>query len=113
MRNSWRSRIGLLLIASFAAVAFASVPMALAQDSIDDPSQAQYEPPIPEGEGTAGGAASGGSGGGSGSGSGLDSNIGSLPFTGMDLLIVVGVALLLAGTGFALRRLSSPPAERF
>ena len=107
MRNSWRSRISLLLIASFLAVAFASVPTAIAQDSIDDPSSAQYDPPIPEGEGTAGGAASGGSG------SGLDSNIGSLPFTGMDLLIVVGVALLLAGTGFALRRLSSPPAERY
>jgi hypothetical protein len=98
------------LIASFLAVAFAGVPTAIAQDSIDDPSSAQYDPPIPEGEGTAGGAASGGSGG---SGSGLDSNIGSLPFTGMDLLIVVGVALLLAGTGFALRRLSSPPAERY
>ena len=111
MRNSWRSRISLLLIASFVAVAFAGVPTAIAQDSIDDPSSAQYEPPIPEGEGTAGSAASGGSG--SDPSSGLDSNIGSLPFTGMDLLIVVGVALLLAGTGFALRRLSSPPAERY
>jgi hypothetical protein len=108
MRNSWRSRISLLLIASFVAVAFAGVPTAIAQDSIDDPSSAQYEPPIPEGEGTAGSAASGGS-----DPSGLDSNIGSLPFTGMDLLIVFGVALLLAGTGFALRRLSSPPAERY
>ena len=105
MRNSWRSRISLLLIASFLAVAFAGVPTAIAQDSSDDPSSAQYDPPIPEGEGTAGSSGSGGSGG-----SGLDSNIGSLPFTGMDLLIVVGVALLLAGTGFALRRLSSPPA---
>jgi hypothetical protein len=98
----------LLLIASFLAVAFAGVPTAIAQDSIDDPSSAQYEPPIPEGEGTAGGSASGGS-----DPSGLDSNVGSLPFTGMDLLIVIGVALLLAGTGFALRRLSSPPAERY
>jgi hypothetical protein len=108
MRNTRRSRISLLLMASIMAVAFAGVPTALAQDSIDDPSQAQYEPPIPEGEGTAGSSASGGSGGGSG----LDSNIGSLPFTGMDLLIVVGVALLLAGTGFALRRLSAPPGRQ-
>ena len=99
MRNSWRTRIGLLLIASFVAVAFAGVPTALAQD---DPSQAQYDPPIPDG-GTAGASASGGSG--------LDSNIGSLPFTGLDLLIVVGVALVLAGTGFALRRLSAHPGQ--
>jgi hypothetical protein len=91
------------MIASFLVIAFAGVPTAFAQDSIDDPSSAQYDPPIP-GEGTAGSSASGGSGG-----SGLDSNIGSLPFTGLDLLIVVGVALLLAGTGFALRRLSAHP----
>lgn len=101
MRNSWRTRFGLLLIASLLAVAFASVPTALAQDSISDPSSAQYDPPIPPGEGTGGASASGG----------LDSNIGSLPFTGLDLLIVVGVALVLAGTGFALRRLSAPPSQ--
>lgn len=102
----WRSRIGLLLIASVVAVASAGVPAAIAQDSIDDPASAQYDPPIPDDQGTAGSAASGSTG------SGLDSNIGSLPFTGLDLLIVVGVALLLAGTGFALRRLSAPPGER-
>jgi hypothetical protein len=104
MRNSWRSRISLLLVAAFLVVAFAGVPTALAQDSTDDPSSAQYDPPIPDGEGTAGASASGGSG--------LDSNIGSLPFTGMDLLIVAGVALVLTGTGFALRRLSTPPGPR-
>ena len=40
---------------------------------------------------------------------GLDGNIGSLPFTGLDLLIVIGIVLLLTGTGFALRRLATPP----
>jgi hypothetical protein len=105
MRNSWRSRISLLLIAALAVMSLAGVPTALAQDSSDDPSSAQYDPPIPDGEGTAGASASGGS-------SGLDSNIGSLPFTGMDLLIVAGVALVLTGTGFALRRLSTPPGPR-
>lgn len=104
--KTWRSRIGLLLAVSVVAVAFAGVPAALAQDSTDDPSSAQYDAPIPDGQGTAGASASGASG------TGLDSNIGSLPFTGLDLLIVVGVALLLAGTGFALRRLSAPPGRQ-
>jgi hypothetical protein len=94
------------LVAVFAA--FAAAPLALAQD---DPSSAQYDPPIPE-TGSSGATGSSGGSGGSG-GSGLDSNIGSLPFTGMDLLIVAGVALVLTGTGFALRRLSSPRGPSF
>lgn len=99
-------RISLALItAALAVVCVAGVPAAYAQDSLDDPSAAQYEPNIPPGGDTAG-AASGGSN------KGLDSNIGSLPFTGMDLLIVAGVALVLTGTGFALRRLSTPPGPR-
>ena len=39
---------------------------------------------------------------------GLESKIGVLPFTGMDLLIVGGVALLLVMMGFLLRKLSAP-----
>ena len=99
MRNTRRSRIGLFLTVAIVA-AFTAVP-AYAQ-TIDDPASAQYDAPIPD-SGTASSSASGGSSGG-----GLDSNIGSLPFTGMDLLIVAGVALVLTGTGFALRRLSMP-----
>jgi hypothetical protein len=98
-------RISLLLVmAALAVVCAAGVPAAYAQDSLDDPSAAQYEPNIPPGDDTASSSASGGGG--------LDSNIGSLPFTGMDLLIVAGVALVLTGTGFALRRLSTPPGPR-
>jgi hypothetical protein len=104
MRNIRRSRLGLFLVVALVA-AFAAVPAAMAQD---DPSSAQYNPPIPDtGGGTAGSSASGGGG------SGLDSNIGSLPFTGMDLLIVAGVAFVLTGTGFALRRLSTPRGPSF
>ena len=103
-RNSTRSRLAALLVIAVAS-ALAVVPMASAQDSNSDPSAAQYDPPIPDA-----GANSGASGGSGGSGgSGLNSNIGSLPFTGMDLLIVAGVAFVLTGTGFALRRLSTPP----
>ena len=104
LRTKWLSRIGLLLIVALLVGAIAGAPAALAQSATDDPSTAQYEPPLDD-EGTASSAASGGS-------SGLDTNIGSLPFTRMDLLIVLGVALLLTGTGRALRRLSTPPAPR-
>jgi hypothetical protein len=102
MRKITRSRLGLVLVVAVVS-AFAAVPVAAAQDSSSDPSAAQYDPPIPEAGETAGTSASGSSGS-----SGLNSNIGSLPFTGMDLLIVAGVAFVLTGTGFALRRLSTP-----
>lgn len=105
MRNSTPSRLGLILVVALVA-AFTVVPAASAQDSTSDPSAAQYDPPIPDPSGTASGTASGSEA--SSEASGLNSSIGSLPFTGMDLLIVAGVALVLTGTGFALRRLSNP-----
>lgn len=103
MRKLRHSRIGLLLVLT-ALAAFVAVPgVAMGQGS-DDPSTAQYTPNIPPGDegDTAGGSSSGG----------LDSQIGSLPFTGMDLIILAGVALVLTGTGFALRRLSTPRGPR-
>lgn len=36
--------------------------------------------------------------------SGLEAQVGALPFTGLDLLVLAGIALALAGTGLALRR---------
>lgn len=104
MRNTRRSLIGLTLIVALVA-AFTAAPAAVAQDSQSDPTAAQYDPQIPD-SGTAGSAASGT--GSADDSSGLNSSIGSLPFTGMDLLIVAGVAFVLTGTGFALRRLSMP-----
>lgn len=102
MRKLRNSRFGLLLVLA-ALAAFVAVPgIAMAQGS-NDPSSAQYNPPIPEnGEGETGGSSGG-----------LDSQIGSLPFTGMDLIILAGVALVLTGTGFALRRLSTPRGPGF
>jgi hypothetical protein len=100
-----RGRMGSLLAIALVAAFSVAVPVAYAQSSLDDPSAAQYQPNIPPDGGTAGASSSGGS-------DGLNKNIGSLPFTGMDLLIVAGVALLLTGTGFALRRLSAPPGPR-
>lgn len=106
MRKLTRSRFGLVLLV-VAIAALTAVPAASAQDPINDPTSAQYDAPIPS-SGTAGASEAGGSSGGGG----LDSNIGSLPFTGMDLIIVAGVAFLLTGTGFALRRLSTPRGPR-
>ena len=40
--------------------------------------------------------------------SGLESQIGGLPFTGIDLIVLGGIALVLTGTGFGLHRLSEP-----
>lgn len=110
MRKFTRSRFGLLFLVT-AVAALVAVPVATAQDPINDPTSAQYDPPIP---GAAGGAAgtSGGAGAAGEESGGLESNIGSLPFTGMDLIIVAGVAFLLTGTGFALRRLSMPRGPR-
>jgi hypothetical protein len=99
MRKRSLSRIGELLAAAVLGAVAVGAPAALAQ-STDDPSSAQYQAGIPD-QGTAGATAS--------SNDGLQSNIGALPFTGLDLLIVAGVALVLTGSGFALRRLSQPP----
>jgi hypothetical protein len=41
---------------------------------------------------------------------GLQARIGSLPFTGWDLIILGGVSMVLAGIGFMLHRLSHPRA---
>jgi hypothetical protein len=100
------SVLGALVLVS-AALAVPS--LAIAQDQLSNPSAAQYQP---QGD-VLGGSTSGGNTGspsvaGTPSGGG-GSQIGSLPFTGMDLVIVAGVALLLTGTGLALHRLSVPP----
>ena len=92
------------LIATVMLLAGLPAAGALAQTG-DDPSSAQYDPPIPDqGSGTASASDSGGEG------SGLEAPIGFLPFTGLDLLIISGVALVLTGTGFALRRAAGHPS---
>lgn len=40
--------------------------------------------------------------------SGLQSEIGGLPLTGIDLIVVSGAALLMTGIGFVLQRSSAP-----
>jgi hypothetical protein len=106
MRKNSRNRIaGLALIAVVGAV-FAGPATALAQDALSNPSAAQYEPQSKvEGTTTTGAVAENPSNGSSGG-----SSTGTLPFTGMDVLVLSVVALALIGTGVALRRLSTPKA---
>lgn len=95
---------GLALIIVVGAL-FAGPATALAQDALSNPSASQYEPRSQvEGTSTSGAVAdnSASSGG----------NSGTLPFTGMDVLVLSAVALALVGTGVALRRLSTPKAPR-
>ena len=104
MPKKWRYRLGLPLVLVLALAFTSALPAAaLAQGSLDDPTAAVY------GDDDGGTGSFEGSGGSGGSDpSGLSSPIGSLPFTGMDLIILAGVALVLTGTGFALRRASMP-----
>jgi hypothetical protein len=111
-KKSFPASLGVLLVLGALALPAA----AIGQDQLANPSASQYEPQQGvEGTSTTGGSSSSvapaaastpSSGGGDGG------QLGSLPFTGMDLLIVAGVALVLTGTGLALHRLSLSPRTR-
>jgi hypothetical protein len=111
MRKLTLKRLGgIALLAVIAAVAVAPAT-ALAQDALSNPSAAQYEP-----QSQVQGTSTNGSNDGNGPvaaatpNTGLKSNVGSLPFTGLDVIVLAVVAAGLVGTGLALRRLSSPKA---
>jgi hypothetical protein len=92
-----RRAAGIALIVAGALLMTTAGSMAVAQD------------PQPDSRPAAVAEADAGSQPGSpGDVSGLRSNLGQLPFTGLDLLILGGLAMLLLGTGMALRRLSAP-----
>jgi hypothetical protein len=113
MMNSKQRRRLALMGAFVLVVAALAVPgSAIAQDQLANPAAAQYQPQGDVLGGSASGSASTPSVSGTPTGGGNSSQIGSLPFTGMDLAIVAGVALLLTGTGLALHRLSVPPRAR-
>lgn len=82
----------------FAVTALLVLLVSTAGASASDPTKEQYRntvTQISKGSGGAGGA------------SGLDKTVVSgLPFTGLDLIALVGVAVVLASMGFALRRLT-------
>ena len=112
MTTKSRSHVWLSLVLALAMGGLTVLPaVAAAQGATSDPTAAVYgDDDGQSASAGAGGSAgtSGGGGTGSSESSGLSSPIGSLPFTGMDLIILAGVALVLTGTGFALRRASMP-----
>lgn len=108
MRKFTLKRLGgFALFAVIAAVTVAPAT-ALAQDALSNPSASQYEPKSQvQGTTTTGSAAQN-----STDQSGLNGNVGSLPFTGMDVIVLAIVAAALIGTGVALRRLSAPKTPK-
>ena len=110
MRKFTLKRLGgLALLAVVAAVAIAPAT-ALAQDALSNPSASQYEPKSQvQGTTTTGSAAKPAVAENT---SGLNGNVGSLPFTGMDVMVLAIVAAALIGTGVALHRLSAPKAPK-
>ena len=101
------------MIAAAACAALLIVPAtALGQDALSNPSAAQYTPQS-QVQGTSGTGGPMANGGPTASNTTAgrptaENGSGSLPFTGMDLAVVAGAALLMIGAGFALRRLSAP-----
>jgi hypothetical protein len=109
-----RNRIaGLALIVVLGALV-AGPATAMAQDALSNPSAAQYEPQSQvQGTATTGSKpVAGNASGGSNNGGSTGSSTGTLPFTGLDVMVLAAVALALVGTGVALRRLSTPKAPR-
>lgn len=98
---------GKLIVAGVCAALLVVPATALGQDALSNPSAAQYAPQS-QIEGT---NINGGGPTASNSTAGpvaRDNGPGTLPFTGMDLAVVAGAALLMIAAGFALRRLSAP-----
>lgn len=117
MRKFTLKRLGgLALLAVVAAVAIAPAT-ALAQDALSNPSDSQYQPKSQvQGTSTNGSNTSASvpaaANTSASSASGLNGNVGSLPFTGMDVIVLAVVAAALIGTGVALHRLSAPKAPK-
>ena len=115
MRKFTLKRLGgLALLAVVAAVAIAPAT-ALAQDALSNPSASQYQPKSQvQGTQTTGSSSkpAATTAAAAENTSGLSGNVGSLPFTGMDVIVLAIVAAALIGTGVALRKLSAPKAPR-
>jgi hypothetical protein len=109
MRKFTLKRVGgLALLAVVAALAI--MPVAAMADPLANPSADEYNPQS-QVQGTNTTGSNDGNGPTASTSSGLNSNVGSLPFTGMDLIVLVVVAGALVGTGVALRRLSAPRSQ--
>jgi cobalamin biosynthesis Mg chelatase CobN len=110
MRKFTLKRLGGIALLAVVASLAAAPAMALAQDALSNPSASEYEPQS-QVQGTSTTGSQGPAAQHTASATGLNSNVGSLPFTGLDVIVLVVVAGALIGTGFALRRLSAPKTQ--
>jgi hypothetical protein len=114
MRKFTLKRLGGIALLAVVASLAAAPAMAIAQDALSNPSASEYEPQS-QVQGTSKTGSQGQNQGPAAqhatSPTGLNSNVGSLPFTGLDVIVLVVVAGALIGTGFALRRLSAPKTQ--
>lgn len=94
-----------ILVASIAALCLAAPGAAFAQSS----SVEGYSEPRAEIEGSATSNDPSDRSGGGGGGGEVEASGGSLPFTGLDLGLMVAGGIALAGTGFGMRRLTRRP----
>lgn len=109
-----RSYLGVLVAVGVCAALVVPPAMAVAQDALSNPSAAQYVPQS-QVQGTHTNGSNNGSNSGPAAANTADAAThsaagagGTLPFTGMDLAVVAGVALTMVAAGVALRRLSAP-----
>ena len=110
MRKFTLKRLGGIALLAVVASLAAAPAMAIAQDALSNPSASEYEPQS-QVQGTSTNGSQGPAAQHASSPTGLNSNVGSLPFTGLDVIVLVVVAGALIGTGFALRRLSAPKTQ--
>ena len=98
-----------VVIAVGLCVALLVPATALAQDVLSNPAAAQYQPQSQvQGTSTNGPTSGPTASSTAAAPTATEGASGTLPFTGMDLAVVAGVALLMIGSGLALRRLSAP-----
>jgi hypothetical protein len=105
-----RSYLRVLLAVGVCAAVVALPATAVAQDALSDPSAAQYVPQSQVQGTQTNGSNNGPAAAGTATApkASTEGASGTLPFTGMDLAVVAGIALLMIAAGVALRRLSAP-----
>ncbi len=101
------SHLRIALAVTVCAALLVAPAIASAQDALSNPTASQYEPQSQvQGTSTNGSAAN--SSTASPVATATDGASGALPFTGIDLALVAGVALTMVAAGLGLRRLSAP-----
>ena len=104
-----RSQRRFLLAVGVCAVLVALPATASAQDALSNPAAAQYAPQSQvQGSSGNGSAANSGTATPTAAPTATEGAAGTLPFTGMDLAVVGGVAMALIASGLGLRWLSAP-----